>query len=191
VVSITQLTHDGVSKASLLSDDTNLYVTELPSTGRVLAKFTLPGASRSLIPSMFSNVQALDISPDHTNLLVAPARGSNSEFWTMPVSAGSPRKLGELVGRDASWSADGKQLVLAKGSTLYTANADGSGQREVFPAGGSVFAPRLSPDGKRIRFTVGNTAQSTTAIWEVNRDGSQPHAVLNGWQHASNACCGQ
>jgi len=191
VISITQLTHDGVSKRNLLSDDTNLYVTELPSTGRVLAKFTLPGASRSLIPSTFSNVQALDISPDRTNLLVAPVRSGNSEFWTMSVNTGSPRKLGDLVGREASWSADGHQLVFAKGSTLYTANADGTGQREVFTTEGSVFAPRLSPDGKRIRFTVGNTAQSTTAIWEVNRDGSQVHAVLNGWQHASSACCGQ
>ena len=156
----------------------------------MLAKFSLPGASRSLIPSTFANVQALDISPDRTNLLIAPVRSGNSEFWTMPVNAGSPRKLGELVGRDAAWSADGHQLVFAKGSTLYTANADGTGQREILTAKGSVFAPRLSPDGKRIRFTVGNTAQSTTAIWEVNRDGSQPHAMLNGWQHASSACCG-
>ena len=59
VISITQLTHDGVSKTNLLSDDSNLYVTEWPSSGRVLAKYSLPAASRSLIPSAFANVQAL------------------------------------------------------------------------------------------------------------------------------------
>ena len=192
VTLITQLTHDGVSKTNLLSDDSNLYVTELPSSGRVLAKYSLPAARRSLIPSAFPNVQALDISPDRANLLVAPIQGdaSNNEFWTLPVHSGTPRKLGELVGRDASWSADGQKLFFAKGPTLYVANADGSSAREVFTAEGSVFAPRLSADNKRIRFTIGNTAQSTTAIWEVGSNGSQPHPVLTGWQHASAACCG-
>jgi Tol biopolymer transport system component len=192
VISITQLTHDGVSKTNLLSDDSNLYVTEWPSSGRVLAKYSLPEASRSLIPSTFANVQALDISPDRAALLVAPIRGgaSNNEFWTLPVNTGTPHKLGELAGRDASWSADGQQLVFGKGSALYIASTSGTAEREIFKAEGAVFAPRFSADGKRIRFTVGNTAQSTTAIWEVGSDGSQPHAVLAGWQHASSACCG-
>jgi Tol biopolymer transport system component len=192
VISITQLTHDGVSKTNLLSDDSNLYVTEWPSSGRVLAKYSLPAASRSLIPSTFANVQALDISPDHSALLVAPIRGgaSNNEFWTLPVHSGTPHKLGELAGRDASWSADGQQLVFGKGSALYIASTSGSAEREIFKAEGAVFAPRISADGKRIRFTIGNTAQNTTAIWEVGSDGSQPHAVLEGWQHASSACCG-
>ena len=116
VISITQLTHDGVSKTNLLSDDSNLYVTEWPSSGRVLAKYSLPAASRSLIPSAFANVQALDISPDHSALLVAPIRGgaSNNQFWTLPVHSGTPHKLGELAGRDASWSADGQQLYLRR-----------------------------------------------------------------------------
>ena len=159
VVSVTQLTHDGASKTSLLADDSNLYVTEWRSARHVVTKFSLPGGDGSLIPSKFSSFQALDISPDHKNLLVAPMQGgSDGEFWTLPVKAGSPRKLGELGGRDASWSADGRQLVIGKGSSLYIANSDGSEQREIYTADGSVFSPHFSLDGKRIRFTVGNTA---------------------------------
>jgi hypothetical protein len=75
VISVTQLTHDGVSKTNLLSDDSNLYVTERPFSGLVLAKFSLSGANRSVISSSFPNVQALDISPDRTSLLVSPVQG--------------------------------------------------------------------------------------------------------------------
>ena len=81
-------------------------------------------------------------------------------------------------------------MTYGKGSSLYIANADGTGVREVFIADGSVFAPHLSVDGKRIRFTVSNVALNTTALWEVNSDGSNSHALLNNWQHALTACCG-
>jgi Tol biopolymer transport system component len=61
---------------------------------------------------------------------------------------------------------------------------------ELYTASGSVFGPHFSPDGKRIRFTIGDTAQNTTALWEVSQDGSTPHALLAKWQYASAACCG-
>jgi Tol biopolymer transport system component len=192
VISVTQLTHDGVSKTNLLSDDSNLYVTERPFSGHVLAKFSLSGANRSVISSSFPNVQALDISPDRASLLVSPVQGgaNDSAFWSLPVKAGKPYKIGDLAGRDASWSADGQHLIFCKGSTLFIADAAGRAVREIFTADGTVFAPRLSPDGKRIRFTVSDTARDSTVIWEVGRDGSNPHPLLGDWEYASSACCG-
>src|SRR5204862_6213883 len=90
VTSITQLTHDGVSKTNLLSDDSNLYVTEWPAARHLVAKVSRKTAVRSVIPTAFSNVQALDISSDHTKLLVSPMQGgtSDNEFWTLPITAG-------------------------------------------------------------------------------------------------------
>ncbi len=173
VTSITQITHDGFRKTNLLADDSQLYVTELPAAHRVIAKVSFPHSDRSLIRSPFSNLQALDLSPDHTKLLVAPIKGgSNDDEF------------------DASWSADGQHLVFSKGSVLYRASANGTEVRELYTASGSVFGPHFSPDGKRIRFTVGDTAQNTTALWEIAQDGSNPHAFLTSWQYASNACCG-
>ncbi len=191
VTSVKQVTSDGVIKTNLLSDDTNLYVTESPAARHVVARVSLPDVNRSVISSAFPNVQALDISPDQSTLLVAPIQGgSDSEFWTLPVKAGSPKRLGDMTGRDGTWSADGQQLVFTKGSKLFIATATGFSVHEVFTAKGSVFAPRFSPDGKRIRFTVGDTAQNTTSIWEVGSDGSNPHSVLGNWQGGSTACCG-
>lgn len=192
VTSITQVTHDGFRKTNLLADDTQLYVTELPGSQRVIAKVSLLQSDRSLVSSPFSNLQALDLSPDHTKLLVAPIQSgmSDDEFWTLPVAAGSPEKIGNLAGRDAAWSADGQHLVFTKGSVLYLAGASGKDVHDLYTASGSVFGPHFSPDGKRIRFTVGDPAQNTTALWEVDQDGSHAHALLASWQYASSACCG-
>src|SRR3974390_2303293 len=92
VTSITQVTHDGFRKTNLLADDSQLFVTELPAAERVIAKVSLA----------VSNLRALDLSPDHTRLLVSSTQGSkDNEFWTLPVAAGSPQRLGDLTGRDA------------------------------------------------------------------------------------------
>jgi Tol biopolymer transport system component len=98
--------------------------------------------------------------------------------------------VGDLNGRDASWSADGKQLVFARGSDLFVAGADGSHARKIFTAGGSVFAPRFSPNGQRIRFTVSDSEKNTTLLWEVTRDGSHARALLADWPYKTTACCG-
>ncbi len=191
-VTITQVTHDGFSKTNLLSDDSRLYITEWPAAHHVIATVSLQGANRSIISSPFSDLQAFDLSPDHTRLLVSPIQGgsSDNEFWSLPVSAGSPERVGNLTGRDASWSEDGQQVAFSKGSVLYVANSAGTQVRELFTANGSIFALRFSPDGQRIRFTVSETEQNRTILWEIGRDGSNPHALLNNWRNGSTACCG-
>lgn len=192
IASVTQVTHDGIGKTNLLSDDSNLYVTEWSASRHVMAKVSLRTADRSLIPTSFSNVEALDISPDHSKLLIAPMQGAarDNEFWTVPVHSGIPERLGQFTGRDASWSGDGRQLTFSRGAVVYLANSDGTSMHEVFQANGTVFAPHISGDGRRIRFTVGNTAQNTTSLWEVGVDGANPHPLLTDWQGAKNACCG-
>jgi Tol biopolymer transport system component len=191
VVSVTEATHDGISKNNLLSDDSHLYLTE-GLAAQVIAKVSLPSSARSVITTPFPGVRVLDLSPDGTRLLVLAIHGksADNELWSLPVGAGSPERLGDLTGRDAAWSHDGKQIVFSKGSILGVASSTGKQVRELFRATGSVFAPRFSLDGKRIRFTVSDSDKNTTALWETGRDGSSPHPLLANWQFGSNACCG-
>jgi Tol biopolymer transport system component len=192
VLAVQQITHDGVNKANLLSDGSNLYISESAGAQRLVARVSLQTSARSVVQTTLGNLQALDISSDHKKILVSStASGSRAnELWTLPVEYGEPVRLADLSGRDAAWSHDGQLLAFAKQSSVYTANADGSSPHEVFQANGSVFAPRVSPDGKRIRFTVGNVADNSTEIWEVETDGSHPHQLLVNWTNASAACCG-
>jgi len=192
VTAIKQITHDGYRKTNLLADDSQLFVTELPSSNRVIAKVTLPSSSRSVVPSPFASLQALDLSPDHSKLLVSSSSkiSGDPEFWTLPVPSGTPQRVGELSGRDGSWSADGKLLAFAKGTTLYIANADGSQAHSLYNATGSIFAVRISPDGQKIRFTINDVEQNATSLWEITSDGASPHALLKDWPYNNKACCG-
>jgi eukaryotic-like serine/threonine-protein kinase len=192
VTATTQITRDGLSKTKLLADDNNLYVTEWPAGRHVVTKVPLEGAEQSTVTTPFSNVQALDISPDGKRLLVVPVQGGSAgaELWTVAVDSGNPERLGMLTGRDAAWSADGKSLAFVKGSILFLATGNGADVRQLFAAEGSVFAPRFSPGGQRIRFSVGNAELNTTSIWEVGADGTNPHPLWSKWKDASTACCG-
>ena len=193
VESITQITHDGISKTNLLADDANLYVTETAHGQHVVTKVSLKGDRRSTVATGFSSVEALDISPDRSKLLIAPVAGtgSNYQFWVWPTASGERTRVGELTGRDAAWSRDGRLITFAKGSSLYVADEMGNNSHEVFKADGAVFSPHISPDGTLVRFTVDNLAQNTTSVWEVNIDGSNPHTLLQNWSGASfAACCG-
>ncbi len=192
VTSITQVTHDGFSKTNLLSDGSYLYMTELRAAHHVIAKINLQGLDRSIVSSPFSSVQGFDLSPDHTSLLASPFQGgfSDNQLWILPLNAGSPQRAGNLIGRDASWSGDGRQITFGKGKVLHLASANGGQPHKLFTANGSVFAPRFSPDGRRVRFTVGDVALNTTVLWEIGQQGANPHPLLTDWEHGSAACCG-
>jgi len=192
VTAMSQITHDGYRKDNLVSDESQLYVTERPVAARVIARVSLSTSTRSVLPSPFSNAQALDLSPDHSRVLVSAnsKESGEAELWTIPVSKGSPQRVGALSGRDGSWSRDGSHLAFAKGSVLYLASGEGNQPHELYTAAGSVFAVHFSPDGARIRFSVSDPEQNTTALWEVDRDGSNPHPLLANWAYKTKACCG-
>src|SRR5205809_6050123 len=79
VTAVIQITHDGISKANLVSDDSDLYVTESPASGHVVTKLSLRSAQREVISGAFPDVQALDISSDRTKLLVSRRQGAAGE----------------------------------------------------------------------------------------------------------------
>src|SRR6476646_10160206 len=188
VMAVLQLTHDGVSKTSLIAGDDDLFVTESPASGRVVSKLSLRNAEQVVVPAGFADAQVMDISADHAKLLVShQGTAGEGELWAVPIKSGTPQRLGDSTGHYATWSRDNKHLAFVKGSAIFVANGDGNDAREVYTANGSVFALHFSPDGKRLRFSVGTTVQNTTEIWEVRVNGQHAHALLDGWQRASSA----
>src|SRR5262245_41733140 len=57
VTAVLQLTHDGISKGNLVSDDTDLYVTESPASGHVLTKLSSNAAERVSVPAELADAQ--------------------------------------------------------------------------------------------------------------------------------------
>ena len=192
VVKTTQITHDGVPKGDVLTDGSRLYINESTGMKEFLVQASVTGGDTSIIPTSLSNTRMFDISPDHSQLLVADFVGPQAEAqaWILPLPTGNPRHLSDIVTHWAVWSPDGKQLVFAKGSDIFLANADGTDARKLITVSGRPWSIRFSPDGARLRFTLETPETNSSSIWEVQADGSGLHALLPDWRNPRSACCG-
>ena len=184
VISSQQITNDGTSKRSLVTDGIRLYFSEHLSGHSVLMQVSTSGGETAAVPISLASADIYDFYPGRSELLVnGVAEGSETEWpvWVLPVPAGSPRPVGNILAHSATWSPDGQRIVYARNSSLYACNADGSDSRELITVPGVPFAPRFSPDGRRLRFTIRNTNQRTSSLWEVSADGQGLHPVLPDW----------
>ncbi|MGC2541410.1 MAG: protein kinase, partial [Candidatus Sulfotelmatobacter sp.] len=191
VLATTQLTRDGISKFVAATDGSRLYIDERGDPYRMV-QVSVAGGDTSQIPTPFVNTAALEISPDHTQLLTDSFAGTEAEdpLWSLPLPSGAPRRLGDIVGHDGAWSPDGRHLVFFKASGIYQANADGTNPHKLLTVSGTPILPRFSPDGTRIRFTIQLSQNSSAALWEIRADGSDLHPVLPGWHNPPSECCG-
>jgi len=192
VTSATQITHDGYNMGRMVTDGSRIYGIQLRPEGNVLAEVSVTGGETVVIPTPIKNVELSDISPDHSQLLVTTFASTGTQdlpFWVLPLPAGSPRRLGDIVATRASWSWDGQQLVFTKGSALYLANAEGSNPHLLASVQGFPAGARFSPDGSRIRFYIVGEA-NTQSLWEVRSDGSDLHQLFAGWHNPPSECCG-
>ena len=193
-----QITHDGQPKisrqghAELVTDGARLYFTEVATGSPVLKQVSAAGGEALPVPGPFQSAYLNDISPNRSELLVENFDELLSErrLWALSVLGGAGRRLGDVVGHDGSWSADGQSMVYANGRDLFVAQARGSGSRKLVSLPGAAFWPRWSPDGRVLRFTVLDASTNSTALWEVSADGSQLHALLPGWHDPPAECCG-
>jgi len=193
VLATTQITHDGIPKVTVLTDGSRLYITETSGGSQLLVQASSVGGQTSAIPSPFTDVGLGDISPDHTQLLVAGVTGTETEapFWALPLPSGAPRRLAGVVGHAGAWSPDGRRLAFAKGSDLYLANADGTDAHKLIAVSGIPAGLRFSPDGARLRLDVTNSEDNFSSLWEVRTDGTGLHPLLPTWHPLPAECCGR
>src|SRR5580658_7877236 len=184
VISSTQITNDGTSKRSLVTDGARLYFSEYLSGHSVLMQVSTSGGETAPVPISLASADIYDFYPRRTELLVkGVAEGSETEspVWVLPLPAGTVRSVGSILAHAAAWAPDGEHIVYARTSSLYACNTDGTDSRELITVQGVPFAPRFSPDGQRLRFTIRDTNQRTSSLWEVSAGGKDLHPVLPDW----------
>jgi serine/threonine protein kinase/Tol biopolymer transport system component len=201
VTGTTQLTHDGTVKLfgvgdtppPLATDGSRIYFTE-GAINSVLTQVSTDGGESVPIALPFTPSGVDAISPTRPELLIGgPPSIANSAaaLWMVPVPGGQPRRVGDLMHSDATWSLDGTILYFTMGSDMFTANGDGRNVKKVFSAkNGMPFWPRLSPDGALLRFSIYDPKLLTSSLWEAQSDGSRPRQLLAGWNSTPNECCG-
>jgi eukaryotic-like serine/threonine-protein kinase len=181
VLSTTQITHDGVPKLQVFTDGARLYLSERKVADEFLVQGSVSGGETSALPTPFTSVYPAAVSPDHSQLLIFERIGTEQEFqaWLLPLPTGPPRRLVDVMGRWATWSPDGQQLLFARGNALFLGHADGSSAQKLVDLPGVAFYARFSPDGRRIRFTL--VKNNAVSIWQVRPDGTNLHRVFPEW----------
>ncbi len=192
VTGVTQLTHDGLGKSFAATDGTRVYLSEQSGGHIITSQVAVGGGETSVINTSLRNSALLDVSGDGSQLLVGSLEGTakSAQLWAIPVPAGSPRLLGESESRAAAWSRDGTQLAYGRGQTIYLAKSDGSDAKRLVDVDGAIATLSFSPDGGRIRFSLGDNNRVASAIWEVKTDGTNLHQILPGWRNPPGECCG-
>jgi eukaryotic-like serine/threonine-protein kinase len=199
VSGIVQLTNDGRAKifpgvfGSMATDGSRLYYVESPFLSPVLMQVSTVGGETSAIPTPFLVNQIADISPDRSSLLVPGYEGLQVEaaLWQLPLPAGTPHRLGELLGHDGTWFPDRQRILFAKDKDLYVATANGTEPKKFASLPGYAIWPRWSPDGSRLRISLTDLATDSSSLWEIQSDGSHPHPLLPGWSNPAQECCGE
>ncbi|HEY1206446.1 MAG: protein kinase [Bryobacteraceae bacterium] len=205
VAGMVQLTNDGRTKIAALTglpdpmvtDGSRIYFEELMAgLSMTLQQVSMEGGEPAPVPLPFSRWGLVGIALDRPELLVLGHTGPLAQVatglpvWAVPVPAGQPRRIGNLLAVDAAWSPDGTQILVSRQGELYRASSDGSNLTRIAAVNGWPLWPRWSPDSKTIRFTVRDERLNTSSLWEAAPDGTHLHPLLPGWNNPHSECCG-
>jgi serine/threonine protein kinase/Tol biopolymer transport system component len=188
IVGSRQLTHDGLQKSNLVTDGNRIYFNESSGNRGSLAQVSVAGGEVAAL-SVSDTPSLSDIAPDGSELLGAVGGPLPGHFWALPLPTGTPRRLGDLIGRDLTLAPDG-HVLFALENDLYVAEHDGSSPRKIAASPSPPQGFRYSPDGARLRFTAADRNSLLSALMEMHADGSQMHALLPGWNNPPQECCG-
>jgi Tol biopolymer transport system component len=189
VPQVLQLTQTGrvVVADGLATDGSRIYFTERMGGQWSLAQVSTKGGipvPLPVTPSLFQP-DILDISPDRSRLLVSgqPGDGNGRPLWTIPVTGGIARRVGDVLGLAGAWSRDGRRIVFARGSALFRVNIDGTDCRKLLDTRNEMidavrWAPGSGPEVLRLCMHDHDTGRGT--LWEVASDGSGLHPLLPG-----------
>src|SRR6266702_1858335 len=156
VTGSTQITNDGRAKFAMTTDGSRMYFSSFSGLSGTLFQVSTAGGDTLPVKTSGLNTLLFDISPNRSELLL----GSCAEYrqqcrlWILPVLGRSPRRVGNILALDATWSRDGEEVVYTTANCLYEARIDGNDSRKIVCVDGTPFWPRWSPDGSRLRFTV-------------------------------------
>ena len=201
VTDTTQLTRDGTQKLfqagsitlPLLTDGSRVYYTRVTSASyTTLMQISTEGGEAVPVEFPFSPVWVSDISPNQSEMLAETLLpGSNVyPLWLLRLPGGEPRRVGDYLVVDATWSPDGTAIYYSTGKDIYKANSDGGQSQKILTTNGTAFWLRFSPDGRVLRFSVQDPKLLTSSLWEAHVDGSHMRSLLAGWSSQSNECCG-
>ena len=133
----------------MVTDGSRLYFVTPKKTGLTIAQVSISGGETAAIDSHFDDIQLAAISPNGSELMIARSGDAmDVPIYILPLPAGLPRRVGDILAHDASWSPNGEQIVYARGNELFLAKPDGSESHRLVTLARPASGLRWSPDKK-------------------------------------------
>jgi Tol biopolymer transport system component len=195
VESATQITDDGEPKptfnnqSSILTDGSRLYFNEGTNFALKIAEVAVSGGATAVVSTKAPNPQVVGLAPDGSSLftLQAESGGLFLPLWQVPLPVGEPRRLGTIEAQDVGLFTDGR-IIFSNKRDLWVADKMGANARRLLTAAALITAPRPSPDGGHITFTLVPSSGLPDGIFESNADGSDVHVLVSSTA-TDNVCC--
>jgi Tol biopolymer transport system component/DNA-binding winged helix-turn-helix (wHTH) protein len=179
---------------AMATDGSRIYFLQIENGREELMQALIADGETSLlpVPSEIAAPSLGDISADGSQLVVRNYLIPEAEqpLWILPTLGGTARSFSNIEAHDATVMPDGKRMLYANGTDLYIANEDGTGSRKFAAVPGRAFWLRWSPDGSELRFTLIDSLNHTTSLWEIGSDGKNLRPLFPDWSHPSSECCG-
>ncbi len=174
---------DGVRLYFLVRRGHKWELSQMPVAGGEVQPISLP----------FPNARLLSVSPDGSLFALGPfdSRARELPVWIMSSVGGTPRRLGDLLVNDATFTRDGKRITYSTAKGIFEIDTDGANGRKLAEIPGDKWSLAWSPDGKRLRFHWLNLPGTPSQIWELHSDGSNLHQILADWKEVDGLCCGR
>jgi eukaryotic-like serine/threonine-protein kinase len=192
-----RISADGQGKGGALGgmviDGSHLYLMEGSRGATTIARVPAAGGETEFLTIPFGWPEVQDLSPARSEILVTQfSHRLRWPLWVLPLKTGTVHRVGTVFATCATWSPDGGEIAYIQGRDLYRANRDGSNAKKIASLPGGGFWLRWSPDGSRLRFTIGDVMSriGTLSIWETRSDGTGLHAFLPHWNQPQEVCCG-
>jgi len=193
VARIRQLTDIGTvaTNMKLLLAGSRIYFTATEK-GELKIKYVSPdGGPLGEVQKPFLRTELFDVAPSGNELLIAqievgyPAMLWRRSMWRLPLSSGTPERVGSVFAADAAWSPDGRTIVYSSEENLNLVDADGNNSRKLASTPGRPFRPRWSPDGKLIRASVLDIKGGGISLWEFDVAGKVGTRMLADWDDSN------
>lgn len=174
----------------------SIGVATTPASGAIISSKALIGLTFPTAMKPDSVVSRLHIEPALPGMWSWDASGAPSDrvmrflpsqplipgvTYHATLTRGAQATNGRVVARDMVWSFTIRpaSLLFLRATpngapsihNLWTANADGSGPRQITNEQGSVLDYSAAPDGSRIAYIV-RDSQQATSLWAINLDGT-------------------
>lgn len=195
VLHITQLTYSGRVDpyATLVTDGARLYYLERNGDHWDTMQISVSGGAPQRLSFPFANAQILDVSPDFSEFLISSFvdLGHHTPIWRIPILGGTPRRVGEIVARDALWFPDGRRLLFSDATRLFSSDPEGKDTRTVADVPGNISQPAWSEGGRGLTFGLHDLRTDLRSLWEIRSDGNQLRRIYLPLPNSEGSCCGR